>query len=187
MWVKAVLHCAIFSATCLAMLEYIALQVPEVWCHGPVTLRNFLSSLFRNASRNEKREVCACPLAKTAVCCWRDDTLCNSLRKVELSSTLRNASCNKKVCKTTHIILCNPGNLSRNGIARQVAEKIAQCNRAFSHYKYYVQDHFDCRAPCSSSSPATRTGITLCTTKSQDQLLPSMFGFTPIHGTAGLP
>ena len=26
------LHCAIFSATCLAMVENVALQVAKVWC-----------------------------------------------------------------------------------------------------------------------------------------------------------
>ena len=29
---KALLHYAIFSATCLAMVENLALQVAEVWC-----------------------------------------------------------------------------------------------------------------------------------------------------------
>ena len=28
---KAVLHCAIFSATCFAMVENVTLQVAEVW------------------------------------------------------------------------------------------------------------------------------------------------------------
>ena len=37
----------IFSATRLAMLENIALQVADVWYLGPVTLRNFLSKLSR--------------------------------------------------------------------------------------------------------------------------------------------
>ena len=32
MGVNALLHCAIFSATCLAMLEIVALQVSEVEC-----------------------------------------------------------------------------------------------------------------------------------------------------------
>ena len=29
---KALFHCAIFSATCLAMVENVPLQVAEVWC-----------------------------------------------------------------------------------------------------------------------------------------------------------
>ena len=139
---KALLHCAIFSATCLARVENVALQVAEIWCWGPVTLCNFLSNLSRNALRNEKREMCACTLVKTAVK-LRDkllegDTLCNSivnccnpLRKVELSSTSCNAPRNKKLrdnpCYTEQFF----SNLSHNGIARQVAERIAQCNRSF--------------------------------------------------------
>ena len=51
---KALLHCAIFSATCLTMLENVALQVAEVRCLGLITLRNFLSNLSRNAPRNIK-------------------------------------------------------------------------------------------------------------------------------------
>ena len=31
-FVKVLLHCAIFSATCLATVENVALQVAEVWC-----------------------------------------------------------------------------------------------------------------------------------------------------------
>ena len=36
----------------------------------------------------------------------------------------------QKNCETTHVTLQFSSNLSRNSIARQVAEKIAQCNRA---------------------------------------------------------
>ena len=64
---KVLLHYAIFSATCLAMVENLVLQVAEVWCWGPVTLCNFLSNLSRNAPRNEKQELCACALVKTTV------------------------------------------------------------------------------------------------------------------------
>ena len=49
------------------MLENVALHAAEVWCLDPVTLRNFLSNLSRNNRRNEKPEVCACVLVKTAV------------------------------------------------------------------------------------------------------------------------
>ena len=62
---KALLHCAIFSETCLAMVENVALQVVEVWCCGPVTLCKFFSNLSRNAPQNEKQEVCSCALVKT--------------------------------------------------------------------------------------------------------------------------
>ena len=51
---KALLHCAIFSATCLAMVANLALQVAAVWCWGPVTLCNFLSNLSRNVSSERK-------------------------------------------------------------------------------------------------------------------------------------
>ena len=34
---------------------------------GPVTLSNFVSNLSHNAPQNEKQEVCACALVKTAV------------------------------------------------------------------------------------------------------------------------
>ena len=64
---KVLLHCAILSATCLAMFENVAFQVAEVWYRGPVTLCNFFSKLSRNASRNERQEVCACALVKTVV------------------------------------------------------------------------------------------------------------------------
>ena len=42
-------------ATCLAMLENVALQVAEVWCLGFVTLCNFLINMSRNVPRDEKR------------------------------------------------------------------------------------------------------------------------------------
>ena len=59
---KALLHYAISSAPCLAMVENLALQVAEVWCWGPVILCNFLSNLSRNAPRNQKtRSVCMRP------------------------------------------------------------------------------------------------------------------------------
>ena len=115
---KALLHCANFSATCLARVENLALQVAEIWCWGPVTLRNFLSNLSRNASRNEKQEVCACALVKTAVK-LRDKLLegwytvqwcCQLLQSVAKSRTefyfvQRFAQQNN--CETTHVTLCN--------------------------------------------------------------------------------
>ena len=64
---KALLHYAIFLATCLAMVGNVALQVTKVWCRVPVTLCIFLSNLSRNAPRNEKQEMCTYALVKTAV------------------------------------------------------------------------------------------------------------------------
>ena len=107
--IKVLLHCAIFSATCLAMVGNVALQVAEVWCWCPVTLCNFLSNLSRNAPRNEKRWVCTYAIVKTAVK-LRDKLLevlegsgvvnyYNPLRKVELCSTSCNASRNKKIAR----------------------------------------------------------------------------------------
>ena len=92
------------------MVESVALQVAEVWCRGPVKLCNFLSNLSRNAPRNEKQELCARAIAKTAVKLrdklMRCDTLCNGvasccnpLRKVELSSTSCNGSRNRKIAR----------------------------------------------------------------------------------------
>ena len=129
------------------MVKNLALQVAEVWCWGPVTRCNFLSNLSRNAPRKEKPEVCACALVKTAVK-LRDkllgggeggDTLCNGyvnccnpLRKVELSSTSCNASRNNKNWDNPCYTVQFSSDLSPNAIARQVAKKIAQCNRALT-------------------------------------------------------
>ena len=91
--------------------------------------------MSRNAPRNEKRELCACAVVETAVK-LREKllTCCNPLRaksRAEFYFVQRFAQ--QPNCETTHITLCNSpaGNLSRNGIARQVAKKIARCNRAF--------------------------------------------------------
>ena len=115
---KVLLHCAIFSAICLAMAENVALQVPDVWCWGPVTLCNFLSNMSRNAPRKEEHEVCACTLVKTAVE-LRDKLLvgwytvqwhCQLLQSVaksraEFYFVQRFAQQNN--CETTHVTLCN--------------------------------------------------------------------------------
>ena len=130
-----------FSATCLAMVENVALQVAKVWCLGPVTLCNFLSNLPRTAPRNEKQEVGACALDKTAVklrdkllegwytvqwCCQLLQSFAKS--RAEFYFVQRFAQKNSdNPCYNVQF----SGNLSRNGIARQVAEKIAQYNRAF--------------------------------------------------------
>ena len=81
--------------------------------------------------------------------CWRGvSTLCNGsckllrlLRKVELDSTSCNVARNKKryalqvaevPCYTAQFF----SNLQRNGIALQVAVKIAQCNRVFTPHSF---------------------------------------------------
>ena len=142
---RILLHCAIFSATCpyLAMVENLALQFAEVWCWGPVTLCNFLSKLSRNAPRNKKQEVCACALVKTAVK-MRDKLLegwyivqwcCQLLQYVAKSRAefywVQCFTQQKKLQYNPCYTVQFSSNLSRNGIARQVAEKITQCNRAF--------------------------------------------------------
>ena len=115
---KALLHCAIFSATCLAVVENLALQVAEVWCWGPVTLCNFLSNLSRNVPRNEKQKGCACALVKTAIklqdkllegwytvqwCCQ----LLQSITKSRTEFHFVQRFAQQKNCKTTHVTLCN--------------------------------------------------------------------------------
>ena len=115
---KALLHYAIFSATCLAMVENLTLQVAEVWCWGPVTLCNFLSNLSRNAPRNEKQEVCACAHVKIAVklrdkllegwytvqwCCQ----LLQSVAKSRAEFYFVQRFAQQKICETTHVTLCN--------------------------------------------------------------------------------
>ena len=65
---KALLHCPIFSAaaTCLAMLENVALQVGEVGCYTRSRQLAVFLALFSYPEllrRNEKREVCALALA----------------------------------------------------------------------------------------------------------------------------
>ena len=116
--VKALLYYAIFSATCLAMVENLAFQVAEIWCWGPVTLCNFLSNLSRNAPLNEKQEVCACALVKTAVK-LRDKLLegwytvqwcCQLLQSVAISRAefcFVQRFAQQKNCDTTHVTLCN--------------------------------------------------------------------------------
>ena len=65
------------------------------------------------------------------------------LRKVELNSTFRNAFCNcfrNVLAVARNITLGSDSwNLSRNGVARQVARKIAQGNSAFIYI--YIFQH----------------------------------------------
>ena len=73
--------------------------------------------------------------------CWMGVTLCNGgckllrlLRKVELDSTLCSIARNNKRCIASCRGTVTPhnfySNLQRNGVALQVAGKIAWCNRA---------------------------------------------------------
>ena len=111
---------------------------------GPVTLCNFLSNLSRNAPRNEKQEVCACALVIIAVklrnkllegwytvqwCCQLLQSVAKS--RAEFYFVQRFAQ-QKKLRDNPCYTVQFSSNLSRNGIARQAAEKIAQCNRALT-------------------------------------------------------
>ena len=85
---KTLLHCSIFSATCLAMP------------FGTKNEKCSPSPLLKLPQNCEKR-------------CWRGDTLCNGvasccnpLWKVEPSSTSKKIA-QQKNCKTTHVTLCN--------------------------------------------------------------------------------
>ena len=90
--------------------------------------------LLPRAPWDEKRQLCACALVKTSVKmrgnCWRVIIHCAMVlpvaaircEKVELSSTL----CNASRIGSTHVTLCN------SPTARQVAERITQCNSAFN-------------------------------------------------------
>ena len=108
---------------------------------GHVTLCNFCSNLSRNAPRNEKQEVCACAHAKAAVklrdnllegwytvrwCCQ----LLQSFAKRRTEFYFVQLFAQQKIARQPTGQFSS--NLSRNGIARQVAEKIAQCNRALT-------------------------------------------------------
>ena len=104
---------------------------------GPVTLCNFLSNLSRNAiARQVAGELHSVNMGCLAIFLLRE-----ALHEVELSSTFHNGlqqlttplhsvsplqfygSFNKGAC--AHFLFFVP-----RSIARQVAEKIAQCNRA---------------------------------------------------------
>ena len=117
--IKALLHCAILSATCLAMLENVALQVAEVGCYTTTRsqrLAIFLAGLgwawgelqYQELLGTIKREVCACVLVQTAVK-LRENLLegiycamalpvsaIRCQKSLELSSTSCNVSCNPK-------------------------------------------------------------------------------------------
>ena len=115
-----------------------SLKVAEIWCWGPVTLCNFLSNLSRNAPRNEKQEVCACALVKTAVklegwytvqwCCQ----LLQSVAKSRTEFYFVQRFAQQKIARQPMLTLSNsPATCLAMALRRQVAEKIAQCNRAF--------------------------------------------------------
>ena len=126
--------------------------------NSPVTLCNFLSNLSRNAV--------AWRIAQCNMGCLAIFLLCKALHKVELGCTFRNGlqqlttplhsvsplqqlvsqfygSFSKGAC--AHFLFFVPKN-----IARQVAEKIAQCNRAstpnLSNLQRYIFNH--CETSC---------------------------------------
>ena len=113
--IKALLHCAISSATCNATLKNVFVAVAEVRCY---TMQCNLSNLQRFVPRNRgdtrywragvggrsDLQRNQRTLGENCVAsCWRDVTLCNGsckllrlLRKVELDSNSCNVARNKK-------------------------------------------------------------------------------------------
>ena len=87
---KALLHYAIFSATCLVIVENLALQVAEVWCWGPVTLCNF---------------VCAYALVKTAV--KLRDKLLEGWYTMQWCCQLLQSIAKSRAVNVEHVTLCN--------------------------------------------------------------------------------
>ena len=152
---KALLHCAISSATCNATLRNVFVAVAKVRC---CTMQRNLSNLQRfvprkpggtrywsagvggrsDLQRNQRT------LGDNCVArCWRGVTLCNGsckllrlLRKVELDSTSCNVARNKKDALRVAEVPCYTAqffsNLQCNTVALPVAVKIAQCNRALT-------------------------------------------------------
>ena len=141
---KALLHCAISSATCNATLKNVFVAVAEVRCY---TVQRNLSNLQRfvprkpggtrywpagvggrsDLQRNQRT------LGENCVArCWRGVTLCNGsckllrlLRKVELDSTSCNVARNKKRC----VASCRGAMLHR-AILQQLATQrycVASC------------------------------------------------------------
>ena len=119
---KALLHLAIFLATYLAMMICAALQLQGEGCY---TLERVFAFFSIKASRLLQRA------------CVRSRCYGNIARQVA-ERVLHNATLKKRRFATIltiaqHVTRCNgPCNLSRNGVARQVAWKIAPCNRAFN-------------------------------------------------------
>ena len=118
------LHCAVFSATCLAVL----LGTKNKCAHAAlvktvVKLRDKLMERWYTVQW----------------CCQ----LLQSVAKSRAEFYFVQRFAQQKNCETTHVTLQFSSNLSRNGIARQVSEKIAQCNRALSEIDM-VSSNFDC-------------------------------------------
>ena len=102
---KAVLHYAIFHATCVATAKSALLQLHKqsvtpcnVSCNFPLGTRLRLKAYFywliaQNIARQVARGVLHCAMLQKSVA-----ALPQSLRKVELYSTSCNACCNKKYC-----------------------------------------------------------------------------------------
>ena len=134
---KALLHSAIFSATCLAaMLENVALQVSKVGC-CTTTRSQQLATFFGHvlvprAPRNKKREVCACALVKTSVklrekllegryrtiqwCCKLPLSVAKS--RAEFYFVQRFAQQRNR--ETTHFTLCNSLATCRDKLLRKL-------------------------------------------------------------------
>ena len=150
--VKALLHCAICSATCNATLKNVFVAVSEVGCYTvqcnlsnlqrfvprkPCDIRYWRAGVGGRSDLQRNRRT----LGENCVAsCRRGVTLCNGsckllrlLQKVELDSTSCNVARNKKWC----VASCR-GTLLHRAIlqqlaTQQVAVKIAQCNRALTH------------------------------------------------------
>ena len=144
--IKAMLHCANFLSNLSRYAWNIALQAAEVWCLGPATLCNFLSNLSRNAPRNEKQEVCACALVKTAVK-LRDKLLegwytvqwcCQLLQFVAKSRTeffFVQRFAQQKNCEATIVTLCNsPATCLATALRDKLLRKLHSVNRAGSFW-----------------------------------------------------
>ena len=154
------LHCAIFLGTCLAMLINVALQVAEVGCYTTTWSQQLAIFLARwSWSWGEleypellgtKNDKCAhariCALVISDVKLWEKllegwytvQWCCQLLQSVAVKSRaelffVQRLAQQQKIAIhpiTCYMIVHFYGSLSRNGIAKQIAEKIAHCNRA---------------------------------------------------------
>ena len=143
MRLQALLHSAIWSATCNATLKNVFVAVAEVGCctvqrnlsnlqrfvpRKPCDIRYWRAGVGRIYKRTNQRT-----LGENCVAsCWRGVTLCNGsckllrlLRKVELDSTSCNVARNKKRC----VASCR-GTLLHRAILQQLATQrccVASC------------------------------------------------------------
>ena len=74
-----------------------------------------------------------------------------------MSSTAYNALRNKKLRDNPRHTVPFSGNLSHNGIARNVAEKIAQCNRALKEHSFDTRNKNKLEAPLFRSTSCQRS------------------------------